>query len=57
MNDSEDPQFDDSTNSSNDWIRLQVEREGTQARNIIKYNLPFSDSHRSMFGFLPPHFV
>lgn len=40
----------ESIESSTDWIRLQVEREGVQARNIIKYNLPFSESRPSTFS-------
>ncbi|VDM31776.1 unnamed protein product [Hydatigera taeniaeformis] len=39
------PHFEKSLDSNADWIRLKVEREGTQARNIVKYNLPFSGSH------------
>ncbi|KAL5105632.1 S phase cyclin A-associated protein in the endoplasmic reticulum [Taenia crassiceps] len=39
--------FEKPTDSNTDWIRLKVEREGTQARNIVKYNLPFSESQDS----------
>lgn len=28
--------------TSSDWIRRKIEREGTQARNILRYNLPFN---------------
>ncbi|EUB57096.1 S phase cyclin A-associated protein in the endoplasmic reticulum [Echinococcus granulosus] len=38
------PHFEKSLDSNTDWIRLKVEREGTQARNIVKYNLPFSET-------------
>ncbi|CDS36178.1 S phase cyclin A associated protein in the [Echinococcus multilocularis] len=38
------PHFEKSFDSNTDWIRLKVEREGTQARNIVKYNLPFSET-------------
>lgn len=40
--------FEKSIDSNTDWIRLKVEREGTQARNIVKYNLPFSESHEGV---------
>ncbi|VDK38264.1 unnamed protein product [Taenia asiatica] len=39
--------FEKPLDSNTDWIRLKVEREGTQARNIVKYNLPFSESHEA----------
>uniref|UniRef100_A0A5K3FDX0 SCAPER_N domain-containing protein n=1 Tax=Mesocestoides corti TaxID=53468 RepID=A0A5K3FDX0_MESCO len=41
-----DPVLEDLRDSTADWIRLKVEREGTQARNIIKYNLPVYESRQ-----------
>ncbi|KAM3181753.1 hypothetical protein ACTXT7_013752 [Hymenolepis weldensis] len=47
MEECKDSFSDKPLDSNAAWIRLKVEREGVQARNIIKYNLPFSESRQN----------